>query len=251
MKEQKLYESIAKNLEQKIRQGIYRPGTRLPGERELAKQFKVSRVTIRQALIALQALGSIQVRAGSGAHVLASNTSKMVLSSDVSALEVTEARLLIESEVAALAAEHMNPGTEQRLEDLVREMSRKDHGSSEISDLADRDFHLTIALAAGNSVLYELVCQLWQIRLEVPAVRKVYDAVCVEDATLRGAEHQEILDTLKCRDPLGAKRTMRQHFTRLLAAMLDVTEQEALEDVRRRADESRARFLKNTSTAIS
>lgn len=227
-----------------MHEGVYPPGTRLPGERELAEQFEVSRVTIRQALISLQALGKLEVRPGSGSHVLNAAVSQVDVLPSVSALELTEARSLFESEVAALAAPDISDETLAELEQLIVEMS-SDHDDVDAAELADRDFHLTIAAAAGNSVLYYIVEKLWRMRMELAPVKKVYDSVCSEDATVRGGEHREILDALHSRDPSQARLAMRKHFTRLLESMLDVTEQKALMDVRRKASESRERFLKS------
>lgn len=244
MKEQRLYETVAQGIAQRMHEGVYPPGTRLPGERELAEQFEVSRVTIRQALISLQALGKLEVRPGSGSHVLNAAVSQVDVLPSVSALELTEARSLFESEVAALAAPDISDETLAELEQLIVEMS-SDHDDVDAAELADRDFHLTIAAAAGNSVLYYIVEKLWRMRMELAPVKKVYDSVCSEDATVRGGEHREILDALHSRDPAQARLAMRKHFTRLLESMLDVTEQKALRDVRRQASESRQRFLKS------
>ena len=244
MKEQRLYENVAQRIAQRMHEGVYPPGTRLPGERELAEQFDVSRVTIRQALISLQALGKLEVRPGSGSHVLNAAVSQVDVLPSVSALELTEARSLFESEVAALAAPDISDDTLAELEQLIVEMS-SDHDDVDAAELADRDFHLTIAAAAGNSVLYYIVEKLWRMRMELAPVKKVYDSVCSEDAAARGGEHREILDALHSRDPAQARLAMRKHFTRLLESMLDVTEQKALRDVRRQASESRERFLKS------
>ncbi len=245
MKGQKLYESVAQRIARRLEKGVYPPGTRLPGERELAEQFNVSRVTIRQALISLQALGRLEVRAGSGAHVLDAAVSQVDVLPKASALELTEARSLFESEVAALAAPDISDETLAELERLIEEMSSDDHDNPDEAELADRDFHLTIAAAAGNSVLYYIVEKLWRMRMELAPVKKVYDSVCSDDAAARGGEHREILDALHSRDPAQARLAMRKHFTRLLESMLDVTEQNALRDVRRQASESRERFLKS------
>ena len=245
MKEQRLYEDVAQRIARRLEKGVYPPGTRLPGERELAERFNVSRVTVRQALISLQALGKLEVRPGSGAHVLDAAVSQVDVLPSVSALELTEARSLFESEVAALAAPDISDETLAKLEQLIVDMSSDDHDGVDAAELADRDFHLTIAAAAGNSVLYYIVEKLWRMRMELAPVKKVYDSVCSEDATARGREHREILDALHSRDPSLARLAMRKHFTRLLESMLDVTEQNALRDVRRKASESRERFLKS------
>ncbi|NNE59638.1 MAG: FadR family transcriptional regulator, partial [Woeseia sp.] len=69
MKDQRLYHSVADQILQLINDGSFPPGSRLPGERDLAERFDVSRVTIREAEIALQALGYIRIKTGSGVYV--------------------------------------------------------------------------------------------------------------------------------------------------------------------------------------
>ena len=104
MSEKRLFHSVAAQIGELIDQGTFPPGTRLPGERELAERFGVSRVTIREAEIALQAIGRIEIKTGSGVYVCPEQPRNNGVLPGVSAFEVTEARLLIESEGAALAA---------------------------------------------------------------------------------------------------------------------------------------------------
>jgi len=116
MADKRLYHSIADKITKLINDGAYPPGSRLPGERELAEQFGVSRVTIREAEIALQALGQIIIKTGSGAYVLDPSERDYRALPNVSAFELTEARSLFESEAAALAARNMTDRTLRRLE---------------------------------------------------------------------------------------------------------------------------------------
>ena len=245
MKTKRRYHSVAEQIVAMIDDGTFPPNSRLPGERELSEQIGVSRVTVREAEIFLQARGVIEVRSGSGAFVL--DPAKRVGSgglAHVSAFELTEARTLFESEAAALAARHINDESLSRLESFLEKMSASDSGSERMAELADRNFHLTIAKASGNAVVHHVVEMLWRIRMEHEPVRRVYDSVCVEDADARGAEHQVILDALRERNPRAARSAMREHFRRLFESMLDVTEEQALEQIRQKASESRQRFLK-------
>ena len=234
----RLYQSVAEKIVTMIENGIFPPNSRLPGERELAGQLNVSRVTVREAAIYLQAQGIIEVRTGSGAYVLDASKHNGRLP-NVSAFELTEARTLFESEAAALASRDISDETLGLLEQYLRELSSND-GRAE---LADREFHRTIASASGNAAIRYVVEILWRIRMESKQVRQVYDAVCHDDAEEREAEHRAILDALRARDPAAARNAMREHFRRLIKSMLDVTEEQALEELRRRANESRERFL--------
>jgi DNA-binding FadR family transcriptional regulator len=110
---QRLYRQIAEQLRQLMASGEFAVGSRLPAERDLALQLGVSRPSVREALIALEVEGMIEVRTGSGIYVQSHSTTKNRKTrkitdtpADWGPLEVMSARLLIESEVAALAATH-------------------------------------------------------------------------------------------------------------------------------------------------
>jgi len=247
MEGKRLYHTVARAIMELIEDGVYAPGCRLPGERHLAEQFSVSRVTVRQALVALQALGKVDIRTGSGAYVLNSMERSAGSLPNVSAFEVTEARSLFESEVAALAALHIDDETLERLAGYIETMAIGNPEDEIAAETADRDFHLAIAAASRNAAALYIVELLWRMRTELPQVKEVYDAVCQEDASLRGEEHAEILIALRQRRPAAARLAMRKHFTRLLESMLDVTEEQAVAKIRKRASESRRRFLKTAN----
>ncbi len=234
----RLYQSVADRILTMIDDGTFPPKSRLPGEREFAEQLGVNRVTVRQAEIFLQAQGIIQVKTGSGAYVLDPSKHNGSLP-NVSAFELTEARTLFESEAAALAARDISDETLNLLEGYLQKM----RGNDREAELADREFHRTIAMASGNGAVRYVVEMLWRIRLESRQVRQVYDSVCHDDADAREAEHRAIVDALRARDPAAARIAMREHFRRLIESMLDVTEEQALEQLRRKATESRERFL--------
>ena len=151
MSDKRLYHAVADKITKLINDGAYPPGSRLPGERELAEQFGVSRVTIREAEIALQALGQITIKTGSGAYVLDPSERDGRALPNVSAFELTEARSLFESEAAALAARNISDETLAHLDELIETMASDDPKDEEASQLADRQFHLAIAAAAVNA----------------------------------------------------------------------------------------------------
>lgn len=253
MAEKRLYHSVADEILQLIKDGAFPPGTRLPGERELAERFNVSRVTVREAEIALQALGFINIKTGSGVYVLdPGDKAGPGGLPTVTAFELTEARLLFESEAAALAAKHISDETLERLSELVETMSNDDPQFSEASAEADQEFHLTIAEASGNSVVQYVIESLWKIRTEVPAVREVHAAICaVEEASHRHTEHADVVKALREHDPSAARDAMQAHFRGLLGSMIDVTEEKALEELRKKTTESRQRYLDSVAHSRS
>ena len=252
MTEKRLYHSVADQIMKLISDGAFPPGTRLPGERELAERFKVSRVTVREAEIALQAQGFISIKTGSGVYVLDPADKPSNGLPTVTAFELTEARLLFESEAAALAAKHISDETLERLTELVETMSRDDPQFSEASQQADCEFHLTIAKSSGNAVVQYVVESLWRIRTEVPAVREVHSAICaVEEASHRHTEHADVVKALRERDPSAARLAMQAHFRGLLGSMIDVTEEQALEKLKKKTTESRQRYLDSVAPGRS
>ena len=252
MKDKRLYHSVADKITKLINEGAYPPGSRLPGERELAEQFDVSRVTIREAEISLQALGYIRIKTGSGVYVLDPADRDNGELPNVSVFELTEARSLFESEAAALAAREISDETLGHLEELIETMSSDDPHDEEASQQADREFHLTIAAASGNAAVQYVVETLWKMRTELPAVRAVHAAICQdENAIERGAEHAIVLTALRNRDPSAARQAMQKHFKNLLGSMIDVTEEQALEELRQKTTESRQRYLNHTGDGRS
>lgn len=248
MTEKRLYHSVADQIKNLIKEGAFPPGSRLPGERDLAERFDVSRVTIREAEIALQALGVISIKTGSGVYVLDPAEKARDGWPNISAFELTEARLMFESEAAALAAREISDESLEYLGELVETMSNDDPQGEEAAQQADRDFHLTIAASSGNAAVQYVVETLWKIRTELPAVRETHAAICeIEDATRRHAEHAEVLQALRNRDSAGARLAMQEHFTCLLESMIDVTEQQALNELRKKSTESRQRYLNGTA----
>jgi DNA-binding FadR family transcriptional regulator len=242
----RLYKTVVGEILALIDQGTFPPGSRLPGERDLAERFNVSRVTIREAEIALEALGNIVIKTGSGAYVLRGSRQAPDGLPDVTAFELTAARSVIEAETAALAAVNITDAGIAELRELVAAMAEAGHDDTDDHDEIDRRFHITIARLSGNPVMEYAVKSLWRMRNELPKVKNVYSSVCVSDSAARTNEHAAVVDALSARDPAAARTAMREHFQRLFEAMISATEHTALEEVRRRIGEDRKRFLVTT-----
>ena len=245
MSDTRLYRAVASGIGDLIQQGTYPPGSRLPSERALAEVFEVSRVTVREALVALQTLGRVNIRTGSGIYVSDSTATQSLQMPGASAFELTQARLLFESEAVALAAPRISDEALERLQSLLLHIQESD--SDEEADLADRDFHLAIATATENGVVKRVVESLWQMRLEQDGIKEVYRAVCSHDAAERAREHGEILDALRARDAAAARIAMRKHFRRLIESMLEFSEERVLEEVKKTVEETRARYLEGAT----
>jgi len=243
MVEKRLYHTVANQILELIDSGVFPTGSRLPGERDLAKKFGVSRVAVREAEIALQAQGRLEIKVGSGAYVLDGGGQLGRGLPKVGPFELTEARALFEAESAALAAPIISEETLQELENLIQVMVGKGNDKKVSIEEADRLFHLTIAKATNNAAIIFTIESLWKMRSEAMQVQMIYESVCHSDVDLLEREHREILDALKRRDSSAARKTMRAHFTRMIATLLKASEERAYQEVKRKASESRSRFL--------
>ena len=242
MTAKRLYHSVADKIIELIDSESLKPGSRLPGERDLAEKFGVSRVSIRQAEIALQAQGRLEIKVGSGAYVTETTTPNANQTPIVGPFELTEARALIEAEAAALAASIISDEMITDLENYLAIMSGKK--KSDISeDEADEAFHITIATATNNHAIIYIIKELWQMRREAAEVQSIYRNVCDQDNSSREHEHFVILEALKRHDSSGARLAMRAHFARIIEALLEASEEEAHQEVKRKASASRSRFL--------
>ncbi|MEM9837644.1 MAG: FadR/GntR family transcriptional regulator [Pseudomonadota bacterium] len=240
MTERRLYAEIVDQIVSWIDEGKFPPGSRLPGERELASTFGVSRVTIREAQIALQAQGRIEVKSGSGAHVLAPAQKRDL--PEANAYELTQARSLFEGEAAALAAMMITEAELAELDSYLAAMAPGVTQSDRTRDNADQAFHFCIAKASGNSVIIDMVERLWRIRTEVAPIREAYASICGSTPQVRWQEHADIVAALRAKDADRARTAMRHHFACVLEALLLSEEQNEIDRARQQIEETRRRF---------
>lgn len=233
MASKRLFWGIVELIEASINSGDYPEGSRLPPERELASKLNVSRPTIREAIIALEVRGRVEVKTSSGVYVLASPNSERSLQK-INAFEVTQARALVEGEVAALAATSI---TNDELTKMHQTLIDMEEGKN--MEAADKTFHKIIADATRNEAMKNLVHNLWQLRASSIEVIEDYDSVCSKDNKKTIAEHRAIYKALKLRDATKARTAMHEHFDRLINTLFDVEETRALEEIKRKSSEKR------------
>jgi DNA-binding FadR family transcriptional regulator len=237
----RLYDRVAKDVSARIASGEFALGERLPSERELALAHGVSRPTIREAVIALELDGLVEVRKGVGVFVTArSPRGGEAATADVGPFELLEARRAIEGEACALAASRIRDDDLNDLERLLHEINY----SADVlaSEDADRRFHLRIAEVTGNSAMHAVVEMLWDTRDRSPQYRLLTDKAHEAGVVPGEDEHAKILDALRSRDVDGARAAMRSHISRVLDSLLKATEVHELEQVRARVDEQRRKF---------
>lgn len=242
----RIYARVSGNLLERISNGEFAIGARLPPERELAQFYAVSRPTIREAIIALEVDGVVSVRQGSGVYVIATQPrSGIAGETDIGPFELLEARRAIEGEACALAATQIDSMQLQRLDALVAEM----HGDNQDDDIArseqaDRRFHLLIAEASGNSAMAAVVDMLWDMRFRSPQSRMLTTKAHAAGVKPRVEEHVAIVDALKRGDPELARAAMRLHLGRVLDTLLETTEIHEIGQARERVELQRKRYAR-------
>lgn len=238
----RLYKDIASMLVQDMASGKFPVGAKLPAERELATIYDVSRPVVREAIIALEVQGLIEVRVGSGAYVKAlPGTDKDLSGFNISAIELTEARLLIEGECAALAASQITDEELEELERLVDQIAEENLSPAGTVD-ADRAFHMAIAVATRNNAMVEAVERLWELRSVSPEAALLHEKARTANIKPVVDEHRAILDRLKAREPAKARAAMRTHLSQVLESLLFATEERVIAEARRAMQAKRDRF---------
>jgi len=242
----RLYQELARKLIEEMSAGRFPVGSRLPAERELAAQYEVSRPTVREAMIALEVQGLVEVRIGSGAYVLRLPGKSDVPGFNITAFELTEARLLFEGEAAALAATQISDAELGEIEGLVHEIARENLAPKG-TDKADRAFHLAIARATRNNAVFETIKNLWKLRYTSPEAALLHEKARTANVKPVVDEHTAILEALKLRDPAAARAAMRAHLSAVLESLLFATEAKAVENARRTAQAQRDRYSRATA----
>ncbi|KPF86654.1 FadR/GntR family transcriptional regulator [Novosphingobium sp. AAP93] len=242
----RLYQDLARSLTEELASGAYPVGARLPAERELAVKHGVSRPTVREAIIALEVQGLIEVRVGSGAYVRRLPGSEDLPGFNVSAFELTEARLLFEGEAAALAATQI---TEEELAEIAQlvEAIAQENNDPRGSEKADRAFHLAIAKATRNGAIHDAIERLWDLRASSPEAALLHEKARTANIKPVVDEHSAILQALRSRDPVAARQAMRGHLSQVIDSLLFATEERQIEEARRAAQAKRDRYARATA----
>jgi DNA-binding FadR family transcriptional regulator len=218
---QRLYQQVADSIKHQIHSGKLGTGERLPSEKVLAQQLGVSRPTVREAMIALEIAGLVEIRSGSGSYVREKNAGLMPgLDTGPGPIELLKARMLIEGEVAAEAAVRASKRDLELIEDTIEQMELM-LASGEHSRSADHSFHVNIARASGNDVLASIVGKLWEGMFS-PIFYKLSERthlVSRQEAAIK--EHKAIFAALSTHDSLSARACMRHHLTRVQNILSD------------------------------
>jgi len=222
IKKTRVYEEVVKQLKELITSGELKPGEKLPSERELAKSFGVSRVSVRQALTVLETLGLIERKVGGGTFNVADKLDfeiepilDAIMRKKDQLNQPLEVRRILEPNLARLAAERATEEDIRAMEESLQHQKEQiERGELIIEE--DSKFHYCIARATKNEIALKIVEAihdlLWQTREESIKAR--------QGSQLSYKGHQRILRAIKSRDGEKAYKAMMDHLEEVEALIM-------------------------------
>ena len=196
-----------------ILNGVWPPGTKLPSENELTQMFGVSRVPIREALKKLSTMGITQTRQGEGSFVqmmtpgmFMNSLLPMLVWNRKSMMDILEYRRIVEPENAALAAINADEDDLACILTTIRDIERIGKPVLEFA-IADMKFHLDIARATKNSLLFNVSNVIRDVL--VSYYRKINELMGTDRAI---RYHRLIFEAIRDRDPDRARHWMQEHI---------------------------------------
>jgi GntR family transcriptional regulator, transcriptional repressor for pyruvate dehydrogenase complex len=209
----KVYEDVARQIERLILKKL-RPGDKLPSERELAELLSVSRSSIRDAIRSLELAGMVEPRQGAGTIVreistnsLANPLANALKRKEELMGELLDFRRILEPPLAARAATHASPEEISEMESILERQEQKlRKGESTIAE--DSEFHYSVAMASGNSVVLKVLDILMDLLRDTRE-----RSLQVEGRPQKSlAGHRKILNAIRRHDAEAAKVAMRRHI---------------------------------------
>jgi GntR family transcriptional regulator, transcriptional repressor for pyruvate dehydrogenase complex len=220
VKTSRLFEQIVQQVEDSILQGQLKPGDQLPAERDLAQRFGVSRTAVREAVKTLREKGLVEAYSGRGTFVTNGTSQAMRQSLDLmirinpqeGSANLAELRLVLEPEIAGLAATRIEEQLLTTMREAAAVMSRNLHDPDAYVE-ADLDFHLALAEAAGNPLILSLLDSI--VGLLRDQRSRIFN---VDGGPERGQyHHKRILRAVEQGEPDLAREAMRAHLKQVIA----------------------------------
>ncbi|MBB5172936.1 FadR/GntR family transcriptional regulator [Texcoconibacillus texcoconensis] len=220
----KIYEIVAEQLTEMIKNGEYKAGDRLASVQQLAEEFDVGRSAIREALSAMRAMGLIEIRQGEGTFVkrIDTNVSADMIPSVMQKEDIRqlfEIRKLNETGAAALAAERRDSDDVNALRRILEEMKCAE-GDGEVGERSDIEFHLAIVKATKNDMLDRLMTTISETMQE--SMREARQLFLYSNQTKMDQlydEHLAIFQAIENKDPQLAYEQMMRHITEVEKAL--------------------------------
>ncbi|WP_172330190.1 FadR/GntR family transcriptional regulator [Mangrovicoccus sp. HB161399] len=206
------YRLAADSIAARIRAGDYPPGSKMPADKDLVEQLRVSRTTVREAMIALELMGLVVTRYGAGAFVAPALPPEAAESATLPGFfELVEARHAFEPEIAAIAAGTLGAAQIVHLRDCIEGMCDA-AAPFDLVEACDREFHLAVARATGNAFFVQVVGEFWHARQQFPEWTRLNNRQGPADiARFSRGEHEAIVAALDAGDARAARAAMRLH----------------------------------------
>ncbi|OAN76340.1 hypothetical protein A8B78_02315 [Jannaschia sp. EhC01] len=221
--QKRIYQQVAEQLAELIRSGEFSVDERLPPERDLAKTLKISRNVVREALLALEIAGYVDIRVGVGTFVVSNSARRapgVSFDAGASPTDILVARKAIEGEVAAIAAKEASDAEISGIRDVLEQIKQTGGAPSDQIDLP-RDFHERLAEATHNPVLVSLVQQLWDMTRGELFENIRHHTRMQESHRRRQLYRQELLKSLETRNAEGARAAMHAHLDEVTSCIFD------------------------------
>jgi GntR family uxuAB operon transcriptional repressor len=224
--QKRIYQQVAEQLADLISSGEFSVHERLPPERELAQTLKISRNVVREALLALEIAGYVDIRVGVGTFVVSNSARRARTESfasfdaGASPTDILTARRAVEGEVAAIAATEATDAEIKEIGEILEEIKKSGGAPSELVDLP-RDFHERLAEATHNPVLIGIVQQLWDLTRGELFENIRHHTRMQESHRRRQLYRIRLLDRLKSRDANGAREAMHAHLDEVTSCIFD------------------------------
>ena len=212
---ERLYQQIVDQIEGRIVAGELKVGDQLPSERELAEQFTVSRIAVREAVKALQEKGLVEIRPGRGTFIVNGMPDKvraslgllMMFGSAEGSANLVEVREILEPEIAALAATRITQEQISAMSEAVEIMEQALDNVDTFVE-ADLDFHLALAQATQNPLIPILMDSI------IALLREQRKRIALVNGGLQRGQyhHKRILDSVIQHDPKAARQAMQLHL---------------------------------------
>jgi len=219
----KIYEQVAQQLQRMFRDGLVKPGEKLPPERELAEMLQVSRGSLRDAIRTLELMGLVEPRQGEGT-VVRDPSAKSLINPLATVLprqrelvgELLEFRRMIEPTLAGRAAQNASDEELAYMEDILRRQKQKvERGELAIEE--DSEFHYAIAEAAKNSVVLKVLDAFMDLLRETRE-----RSLQLEGRLQRSfSGHRRVLDAIRAHNQAAAEEAMRRHIDEVEGIVLD------------------------------
>ena len=217
-----------------LQSGQFAPGSRLPSERTLVEIYGLSRRSLRRAFEVLIAVGLVWRKQGSGSFAGSPPPDAFpeigALVAGTNLMEVMEARLRFEPQLAQLAALRAKPDEIRSMYDLIGRIS--DSTDADSRELWDGALHRKIAQAAGNRLILALFDVMNRVRQD-PVWQKIREEARIQAQTkpITYEEHLAIIDAIAARDPAMAAEAMRRHLLTLQESLIRATSHDPLTEL--------------------